>query len=172
MVAAGHAAPRLGRHGRLRPAPRPVRLRRLLPAGEDRFQFGEALGLRIRLRLRPVACRLGFQRRDTLLERGLLLFEGGDLAPQPCAAPLAAQHGGLHVETLLRHLAETTTDPWITRYRRAILFYAGVPCSFLTPLIKGALSSPGLAYVGAASEGEAVDSDVEERGCLGRRRSR
>lgn len=35
-------------------------------------------------------------------------------------------------------------------------FYAGVPCSFLTPLINGALSAPGLAYVGAASEGEAV----------------
>src|SRR5215213_11948782 len=35
-------------------------------------------------------------------------------------------------------------------------FYTGVPCSFLTPLINGALSSPGLAYVGAASEGEAV----------------
>jgi tetratricopeptide (TPR) repeat protein len=28
------------------------------------------------------------------------------------------------METLLRHLAETTTDPWITRYRRAILFYS------------------------------------------------
>jgi tetratricopeptide (TPR) repeat protein len=39
-----------------------------------------------------------------------------------------AQHNlGDHtaaMETLLRHLAETTTDPWITRYRRAILFYA------------------------------------------------
>lgn len=35
-------------------------------------------------------------------------------------------------------------------------FYAGVPCSFLTPLINGALSSPSLTYVGAASEGEAV----------------
>jgi phosphonopyruvate decarboxylase len=35
-------------------------------------------------------------------------------------------------------------------------FYTGVPCSFLTPLINGALSSPDLAYVGAASEGEAV----------------
>ncbi|MBX6375148.1 MAG: phosphonopyruvate decarboxylase [Acetobacteraceae bacterium] len=35
-------------------------------------------------------------------------------------------------------------------------FYTGVPCSFLTPLINGALSTPGLAYVGAASEGEAV----------------
>src|SRR5215213_3609738 len=35
-------------------------------------------------------------------------------------------------------------------------FYTGVPCSFLTPLINGALSSPGLSYVGAASEGEAV----------------
>ena len=35
-------------------------------------------------------------------------------------------------------------------------FYTGVPCSFLTPLINGVLSAPGLAYVGAASEGEAV----------------
>ena len=35
-------------------------------------------------------------------------------------------------------------------------FYTGVPCSFLTPLINGVLSTPGLAYVGAASEGEAV----------------
>src|SRR5919107_4568260 len=35
-------------------------------------------------------------------------------------------------------------------------FYTGVPCSFLTPLINGALSAPGLTYVGAASEGEAV----------------
>ncbi|MFC0385130.1 phosphonopyruvate decarboxylase [Muricoccus vinaceus] len=35
-------------------------------------------------------------------------------------------------------------------------FYTGVPCSFLTPLINGVLSSPSLDYVGAASEGEAV----------------
>src|SRR5215213_2807375 len=35
-------------------------------------------------------------------------------------------------------------------------FYTGVPCSFLTPLINGVLSSPALAYVGATSEGEAV----------------
>ena len=35
-------------------------------------------------------------------------------------------------------------------------FYTGVPCSFLTPLINGVLSRPSLAYVGAASEGEAV----------------
>lgn len=35
-------------------------------------------------------------------------------------------------------------------------FYAGVPCSFLTPLINGVLSRPALTYVGAASEGEAV----------------
>ena len=27
-------------------------------------------------------------------------------------------------ELLLTQLAETTSDPWITRYRRAILFYA------------------------------------------------
>ena len=39
-----------------------------------------------------------------------------------------AQHNlGDHataMETLLRHLAETTSDPWIARYRRAILYYA------------------------------------------------
>src|SRR6266851_5872400 len=35
-------------------------------------------------------------------------------------------------------------------------FYAGVPCSFLTPLINGVIGSSGLDYVGAASEGEAV----------------
>lgn len=35
-------------------------------------------------------------------------------------------------------------------------FYTGVPCSYLTPLINGVLSDRSLAYVGAASEGEAV----------------
>ncbi len=40
--------------------------------------------------------------------------------------------------------------------RGGIGFYAGVPCSFLTPLINRALSDRTLAYVGAASEGEAV----------------
>lgn len=35
-------------------------------------------------------------------------------------------------------------------------FYTGVPCSFLTPLINRVIGSPGLSYVGAASEGEAV----------------
>jgi phosphonopyruvate decarboxylase len=35
-------------------------------------------------------------------------------------------------------------------------FYAGVPCSFLTPLINGVIGARGLGYVGAASEGEAV----------------
>jgi phosphonopyruvate decarboxylase len=35
-------------------------------------------------------------------------------------------------------------------------FCTGVPCSFLTPLINGAISDPTLRYVGAASEGEAV----------------
>ena len=33
-------------------------------------------------------------------------------------------------------------------------FYAGVPCSFLTPLINGVISSPALRYVGAAIDGE------------------
>ena len=40
--------------------------------------------------------------------------------------------------------------------RHGFDFYSGVPCSFLTPLINGVLSSKTLAYVGAASEGEAV----------------
>jgi phosphonopyruvate decarboxylase len=35
-------------------------------------------------------------------------------------------------------------------------FYTGVPCSYLTPLINGVLSSRILRYVGASSEGEAV----------------
>jgi phosphonopyruvate decarboxylase len=50
-----------------------------------------------------------------------------------------------------------TADDFITEAGRAGFdFYTGVPCSFLTPLINGVLSSPSLAYVGAASEGEAV----------------
>ena len=40
--------------------------------------------------------------------------------------------------------------------RRGFDFYTGVPCSHLTPLINGVLSRRDLAYVGAASEGEAV----------------
>jgi len=35
-------------------------------------------------------------------------------------------------------------------------FYTGVPCSFLTPLINGAIADKNLSYVAAASEGEAV----------------
>lgn len=35
-------------------------------------------------------------------------------------------------------------------------FYTGVPCSFLTPLINGAITDKRLTYVAAASEGEAV----------------
>lgn len=35
-------------------------------------------------------------------------------------------------------------------------FCAGVPCSFLNPLINAAISDPEIAYVGATSEGEAV----------------
>jgi phosphonopyruvate decarboxylase len=39
---------------------------------------------------------------------------------------------------------------------RGFGFYAGVPCSFLTPIINRVISSPALDYVGATSEGEAV----------------
>lgn len=49
-----------------------------------------------------------------------------------------------------------TADAFLTEAARAGFdFYTGVPCSFLTPLINGVLSSP-VRYVGAASEGEAV----------------
>ena len=40
--------------------------------------------------------------------------------------------------------------------RRGYDFFTGVPCSFLTPFINRAISDRSLAYVGAASEGEAV----------------
>lgn len=50
-----------------------------------------------------------------------------------------------------------TADSFLSEAGRAGFdFYTGVPCSFLTPLINGVLSQRGLAYVGAASEGEAV----------------
>lgn len=39
---------------------------------------------------------------------------------------------------------------------RGFRFYAGVPCSFLTPIINRVISDPALDYVGATSEGEAV----------------
>ena len=35
-------------------------------------------------------------------------------------------------------------------------FYAGVPCSFLTPLLNRVISDPSLVYIGATSEGEAI----------------
>jgi phosphonopyruvate decarboxylase len=50
-----------------------------------------------------------------------------------------------------------TADSFLSHAARAGFdFYTGVPCSFLTPLINGVLSAPGVRYVGAASEGEAV----------------
>ncbi len=39
---------------------------------------------------------------------------------------------------------------------RGYSFWAGVPCSFLTPFINYVISSPDVDYVGAASEGEAL----------------
>jgi len=39
---------------------------------------------------------------------------------------------------------------------RGYAFYAGVPCSFLTPIINRVISDPAIVYVGATSEGEAV----------------
>lgn len=50
-----------------------------------------------------------------------------------------------------------TADDFIAAAKaRGHDFYTGVPCSYLTPLINGVLSSHALTYVGAASEGEAV----------------
>ena len=40
--------------------------------------------------------------------------------------------------------------------RRGFDFFTGVPCSFLTPFINGAINDQNLSYVGAASEGEAI----------------
>ncbi|MXN64650.1 phosphonopyruvate decarboxylase [Stappia sp. GBMRC 2046] len=40
--------------------------------------------------------------------------------------------------------------------RNGIDFYAGVPCSFLTPLMNAVIGAPNARYVGATSEGEAV----------------
>jgi phosphonopyruvate decarboxylase len=50
----------------------------------------------------------------------------------------------------------TAAEFFAAAARHGFDFYTGVPCSFLTPLINGALSRPALTYVGAASEGEAV----------------
>ncbi|HEX9461283.1 MAG TPA: thiamine pyrophosphate-binding protein, partial [Alphaproteobacteria bacterium] len=50
----------------------------------------------------------------------------------------------------------TAADFLAEAARHGFDFYTGVPCSFLTPLINGVLSSKALDYVGAASEGEAV----------------
>ncbi len=41
-------------------------------------------------------------------------------------------------------------------YAAGFDFFTGVPCSFLTPLINGAITDKRLSYVAAASEGEAV----------------
>ena len=41
-------------------------------------------------------------------------------------------------------------------HARGFDFYSGVPCSFLTPLINRVIGDEATAYVGAASEGEAV----------------
>jgi phosphonopyruvate decarboxylase len=48
-------------------------------------------------------------------------------------------------------------DDFLDPAREAgIDFFAGVPCSFLTPVINRVISRADLSYVGAASEGEAV----------------
>jgi phosphonopyruvate decarboxylase len=39
---------------------------------------------------------------------------------------------------------------------RGVALYTGVPCSYLTPFINHVIGAPGLRYVGAANEGDAV----------------
>src|ERR1700722_81400 len=67
----------------------------------------------------------------------------------------------------------TSTPPWISRMRRrrsmlearefveaararGFQWYAGVPCSYLTPFINYVLQDPQLHYVSMANEGDAV----------------
>lgn len=65
-------------------------------------------------------------------ERAVAVWRDGiarfpDNRALPVFLAMAEHNLGDHaaaMESLLRHLAETTTDPWITRYRRAILYYA------------------------------------------------
>jgi hypothetical protein len=54
---------------------------------------------------------------------------------------------------------------------RGFGFYAGVPCSFLSPIINRVISDPALEYVGATSEGEAVAIGRLARGWRARRPS-
>ncbi len=48
------------------------------------------------------------------------------------------------------------SDFLIAARNREFRFFAGVPCSFLTPLMNGVIRDPEAVYVGATSEGEAV----------------
>lgn len=49
--------------------------------------------------------------------------------------------------------AETFIEKW---KNQGFDTYAGVPCSYLKPFINHVIESPGLRYIGAANEGEAV----------------
>ncbi len=52
---------------------------------------------------------------------------------------------------------------------RGFGLYTGVPCSYLTPFINYTLGAPGLRYVGAANEGDAVA--IAAGACIGGLRS-
>ncbi|MGE0386715.1 MAG: phosphonopyruvate decarboxylase [Gammaproteobacteria bacterium] len=54
-------------------------------------------------------------------------------------------------------------------FARGIGFYAGVPCSFLTPFINFVIDDPRLRYVSAANEGDAVA--IAAGAAIGGRRS-
>ena len=66
-----------------------------------------------------------YARAVSVWQQGIARFP--DNRALPVFLAMARHNLGQHsaaAETLLRHLAETTADPWIARYRRAILFYA------------------------------------------------
>jgi len=50
----------------------------------------------------------------------------------------------------------TSTEFISALSRHGFDFFTGVPCSFLTPLLNRIISDPGLKYVAATNEGEAV----------------
>lgn len=66
-----------------------------------------------------------YERAAAVWREGIALFP--DNRALPVFLAMAQHNLGNHaaaMETLLRHLAETADDPWIARYRRAILYYA------------------------------------------------
>ena len=69
------------------------------------------------------------------------------------ARPLTTQPREARVELKLMIEAEDFVE---AAFARGFDFYAGVPCSFLTPFINYVINSDKLRYISAANEGDAV----------------